>query len=167
MKYRLYTLIIILCFFFTKSTAQYPFIVSSVGTYANASSISSPTHFTSSNTCIDVQTGIAVLKGYRSNGLFVLNCTIDWTQNNLGIKLYPNPVGMNSKLRLTNTPSLTAIFTVYIWTEEGKLIRTQKESGYNLYQGVHMDLSQLQAGGYILKIVSDHFTDAIKFIKAQ
>lgn len=165
MKYCLPS-IIVYCIAFT-SKAQSQLILSSVGAYHNASSISTPIHFMSTNTCIDVQTGLAILKGYRSNGLFVLNCAIDWDQQHLGLKLYPNPVDGNTKLKLTNTPTLNAIFAVYIWTEEGKLIQKQTESGYNLYQGIQLDLSHLQAGGYVLKIIAENFTDAIKFIKAQ
>jgi hypothetical protein len=54
-----------------------------------------------------------------------------------------------------------------IWTTEGLLIKTQKETGYNLFQGLNMDLSALVAGTYILKVESVGYMDAIKFIKTN
>jgi hypothetical protein len=47
------------------------------------------------------------------------------------------------------------------------MISTSKETGYNLFQGMTMDLSRLVAGSYVLKIESNNFIDAIKFIKAN
>ena len=54
-----------------------------------------------------------------------------------------------------------------IWSTEGVIITTKKESGYNLFQGLTMDLSGLTPGSYVLKIESTGFVDAIKFIKAN
>jgi len=36
-----------------------------------------------------------------------------------------------------------------------------------LFQGLIIDLSNLQAGTYVLKLESDNFMDALKFIKAN
>jgi hypothetical protein len=47
------------------------------------------------------------------------------------------------------------------------LVRTQKETGYNLFQGLNIDLSPLVAGTYVLKIESPAYVDAIKFIKSN
>jgi hypothetical protein len=72
-----------------------------------------------------------------------------------------------AKIKLNNTPPLTETFSLSIWTTEGALIRSQKETGYNLFQGLNIDLSGLVSGTYILKIESPTYVDAIKFIKAN
>jgi hypothetical protein len=87
--------------------------------------------------------------------------------NSLGIKLYPNPVTSNTKVKFINTPPLTEQFSLQIYTAEGQFISSKKETGYNLFQGVTMDLSNITSGSYILKITSTQFVDAIKFIKAN
>jgi hypothetical protein len=87
--------------------------------------------------------------------------------NTLGIKMFPNPVNNATKVKLNNTPPLTETFNLTIWTTEGLLIKTQKETGYNLFQGLNMDLSALVAGTYILKVESVGYMDAIKFIKTN
>jgi hypothetical protein len=54
-----------------------------------------------------------------------------------------------------------------VYTTEGQFISSKKESGYNLFQGITLDLGTLTTGTYILKITSTEFADAIKFIKAN
>ena len=87
--------------------------------------------------------------------------------NSLGIKLYPNPVNVTTKVKLTNTPPLTETFNLSVWTTEGVLLSTRKESGYNLFQGINLDMSTLGIGSYVLKIESENYIDALKFIKAK
>jgi len=87
--------------------------------------------------------------------------------NSLGVRMFPNPVNNTAKIKLNNTPPLTETFNLTIWTTEGMLVRTQKETGYNLFQGLNIDLSALIAGTYILKIESPAYMDAIKFIKVN
>jgi hypothetical protein len=62
---------------------------------------------------------------------------------------------------------LNEVFNLTIWTTEGMLVRTQKETGYNLFQGLNMDLSGLIAGTYVLKIEAPAYMDAVKFIKTN
>jgi hypothetical protein len=50
-----------------------PFIMSSMGEYPETPTVSAAIQFTGSNNCIDVQTGVAVLKGERGTGLFAIN----------------------------------------------------------------------------------------------
>ena len=96
-----------------------------------------------------------------------MNCEVTMKINSLGVRLFPNPVNHNTKIKLNNTPPLTETFSLSIWTTEGALIRSQKETGYNLFQGLNIDLSGLTNGAYILKIESQKYMDAIKFIKAN
>lgn len=143
------------------------FVMSSVGSYAGTPSNGLAIQFNSITACIDVQTGVAVLSGARGNGHFAINCEVSMKFNSLGIKMYPNPVNNATKVKLNNTPPLNEVFNLTIWTTEGMLIRTQKETGYNLFQGLNMDLSALIAGTYVLKIESPAYVDAIKFIKTN
>ncbi len=154
------------CYFQTKAqTSQ--FMMSTFGALPGTASNGSAIQFNSITACIDVQTGIAVMNGPRGNGQFALNCEVTMRINSLGVRLFPNPVNHFAKIKLNNTPPLTENFNLSIWTAEGMLIRTQKETGYNLFQGLTIDLSGLTNGTYILKIESPAYVDAIKFIKAN
>ena len=143
------------------------FVMSSVGSYAGTPSNGLAINFNSNAACIDVQTGVAVLNGARGNGQFAINCEVTMRFNSLGIKMFPNPVNNATKIKLNNTPPLNEVFNLTIWTTEGMLIRTQKETGYNLFQGLNMDLSGLIAGTYVLKIEAQAYMDAVKFIKTN
>ena len=143
------------------------FVMSSVGSYAGTPSNGLAINFNSNAACIDVQTGVAVLNGARGNGQFAINCEVTMRFNSLGIKMFPNPVNNATKIKLNNTPPLNEVFNLTIWTTEGMLIRTQKETGYNLLNGVFLDLGTLVAGTYVLKIESSAYVDAVKFIKTN
>jgi hypothetical protein len=143
------------------------FVMSSVGSYPGTASNGLAIQFNSIAKCIDVQTGIAVFNGARGNGQFAINCEVTIKFNSLGIKMFPNPVNNATKVKLNNTPPLNEVFNLTIWTTEGILIRTHKETGYNLFQGFNMDLSGLIAGTYVLKIESSAYVDAVKFIKTN
>ena len=133
-------IILISLFFLTAylSKAQMgTFVMSSVGALPGTASNGLAIQFNSIGACIDVQTGIAVLNGARGNGLFAINCEVSMKFNSLGIKMYPNPVSYSTKVKLNNTPPLTEVFNLTIWTTEGMLVRTQKETGYNLFQGLN------------------------------
>jgi hypothetical protein len=161
-KYILLLFIVLKC-----SMAEAQIVMSSIGMMGNASSNISALNFKSIKSCIDVQSGVAVLNGKRGNGQFAMNCEVTMKINSLGVRLFPNPVNHFSKIKLNNTPPLTETFSLSIWTTEGALLRSQKETGYNLFQGLNIDLSGLTNGAYILKIESQNYMDAIKFIKAN
>jgi hypothetical protein len=143
------------------------FIMSSVGGLNNMSNNSMAITFSSSATCLNVQNGTAVLTGDRGTGSFAVNCEVNTIFNSLGIKLYPNPVGANTKVKFINTPKLTDQFSISVWNAEGFQISSSKATGYELFQGMPLDFSMLQAGSYIIQIESDNYTDALKFIKAH
>lgn len=143
------------------------FVMSSVGSFPNSANSMMAINFKSIASCLDVQTGIAVLKGERGNGEFAYTCEVSMKFNSLGIKLFPNPVNTFTKIKLQNTPPLTEVFNLSIWSTDGVLLMTKKETGYNLFQGLTLDLNNIHAGTYVLKIESVHFIDAIKFIKAN
>jgi len=151
---------------FNKADAQ-SFLMSSVGMMSNTSSNATAVNFKSNATCIDVQSGIAVFSGTRGFGEFAVNCAIAQEFNTLGIKLFPNPARTTTKAKFINTPPLTETFSVSIWNTEGAMISTRKETGYSIYQGIMLDVSNLISGSYVLKVESTQFVDAIKFIKAN
>ncbi len=143
------------------------FMMSSMGSIPGASNTGMAIQFNSIATCLNVQNGVAVLNGVRGSGQFAINCEVTLKINSLGIKLYPNPVNTTTKVKLTNTPALIETFNLSVWTTEGALLSTRKESGYNLFQGINLDVSALGSGTYVLKIESENYVDALKFIKAN
>jgi hypothetical protein len=143
------------------------FIMSSVGGLNNMSNNSMAVTFSSSATCLNVQNGTAVLTGDRGTGLFSVNCELNLKMNTLGIKLYPNPVIALTKIKFMNTPPLNDQFSISIWGTDGFKITSGKATGYELFQGMPLDFSMLQAGTYIIQIESEKYTDALKFIKAK
>jgi hypothetical protein len=143
------------------------FIMSSVGGLQNMSNNSMAVTFSSSATCLNVQNGTAVLTGDRGTGSFAVNCEVNTIFNSLGIKLFPNPVGANTKVKFINTPPLADQFTISVWSAEGFQISSSKATGYELFQGKGMDFSSLIAGSYIIQIESEKYRDALKFIKAN
>jgi len=142
-------------------------IMSSVGGLNNMSNNSMAVTFSSSATCLNVQNGTAVLTGDRGTGLFSVNCELNLKMNTLGIKLYPNPVIALTKIKFMNTPPLNDQFSISIWGTDGFKITSGKATGYELFQGMPLDFSMLQAGTYIIQIESEKYTDALKFIKAK
>jgi hypothetical protein len=143
------------------------FIMSSVGGLNNMSNNSMAVTFSSSATCLNVQNGTAVLTGDRGTGNFAINCEVKSKYNSLGIKLYPNPVVAMTKIKFINTPPLNDQFNISIWGADGFRITSGKATGYELFQGMPLDFSMLQAGSYIIQIESEKYTDALKFIKAN
>lgn len=141
------------------------YMVSSMGSLPNTSSNASAINFKSNALCIDVQSGIAVLNAKTTLGEFAINCTIDQKINTLGLKLYPNPAQSISKLKFINTPPLNEIFNVSIWNPEGYLMNSRQATGYQIFQGLLLNLTEISSGNYILKIESPRFIEAIKFIK--
>jgi hypothetical protein len=64
-------------------------------------------------------------------------------------------------------PPKTELFRISILSAEGFEVMAGKESGVTIFQGVNIDLANLIAGTYILKIESPHFIDAVKFVKSK
>ena len=143
------------------------FIMSSVGVIQNMSNNSMAVTFNSTATCLNVQNGTAVLTGERGTGSFAVNCEVNTKFNTLGIRLFPNPVTANTKVKFINTPPLTDQFAISVWSAEGYKITSGKATGYELYQGKQLDFSGLTTGSYILQIESATYRDALKFIKAN
>jgi len=165
-KYKIAPLIIgILCSVQTNYAQQ--LTMSSIGILENTSSLSAAINFKSNANCIEVQSGIAVFNGFKGYGEFIVNCSVKQQFNILGVKIFPNPVITSSKIKFTNTPSLTTNFSITIWNTEGELIKSRKESGYTIFQGLLIDFSTLSPGGYILKIESPEYIEALKFIKTD
>lgn len=143
------------------------FIMSSVGSLQTMSNNSMAVTFTSSANCLNVQNGSAVLTGERGNGSFAMNCEVNTKFNTLGIKMYPNPVLTSTRIKFINTPPLNDQFSISIWNTEGFKITSGKATGYEIFQGMLLDLSMLPAGHFIIQIESEKYRDALKFIKAN
>ena len=153
-------------FAYTTSFAQQGVVISSIGNFAGTTSSISAIQFKSISNCIDVESGMAVLTGKRATGDFAINCEVSLKYNSLGVRLFPNPVQAQAKVKATNTPPLNETFNLTVWSADGVLITSRKETGYNLFQGLTIDLSNLKSGTYVLKIDAPKFVDVVKFIKA-
>lgn len=140
--------------------------VSSIGSIGGSVANVSAINFNSIATCIDIKSGITVLTGKRASGEFAINCEVSMQYNSLGVKMFPNPVQAQAKVKATQTPPLNETFNLTIINANGAVLNTRKETGYNLFQGLTIDLSSLPAGTYVLKIDSKKFVDIVKFIKA-
>ena len=143
------------------------FIMSSVGILQNMSNNSMAISFNSSATCLNIQNGTAVIIGERGLGVFAINCETVVRINTLGIKLYPNPVSIQTKIKFAHTPHLSEQFSITVWNADGFKISTTKATGYAIFQGVLLNTNSLLAGTYILQIESAKYIDALKFIKAN
>ena len=143
------------------------FIMSSVGALQNMSNNSMAVSFNGSATCLNIQNGTAVIIGDRGTGNFAINCEVNAKFNTLGIKLYPNPVNTSTRIKFINTPQLNDQFSISVWNTEGFKITGGKATGYELFQGMQLDLSMLPAGNFVIQIESEKYKDALKFIKAN
>lgn len=143
------------------------FIMSSVGVLQNMSNNSLAVIFNTTATCLNIQNGSAVIIGDRGTGAFVINCDVATKFNSLGIQLYPNPVGVNTKVKFINTPPLNDQFSIAIWNAQGFKISSIKATGYEILHGKQMDFSGLEAGTFIIQVESEKYKDALKFIKAK
>ena len=153
--------------FVTQTCSGQTFVMSSVGGFSSGSTISIPMQFKSTDECIDIQSGIAVLSGVRNKGEFAINCGINFRVNTLGIKLFPVPAANKTKVKFINTPPLKEQFEISVYSRVGVLVMTKKSNGYDLFQGIDLDLSKLIAGSYYIKIESSMYSDAAKFIKGN
>ena len=144
-----------------------PFILSSVGPILNMSNNSMALTFNSNATCLNMQNGTAVFVGNRGLGLFAFNCDVNTKYNTLGIKLFPNPVAANTKIKFINIPPLEEVFAISIWNAEGFKLSSSKATGYELCQGKLIDFSVISMGAFVIQIESAMYKDALKFIKAK
>jgi hypothetical protein len=143
------------------------FIMSSVGGLHNMSNNSMAVTFTSNAACLNVQNGTAVLTGERGTGTFAINCEVNTKFNTLGIKLFPNPVGANTKVKFINTPPLNDQFSITLWSSQGEKLSTTNATGYEIFQGKLVNMSSLISGSYVIQVESEKYRDALKFIKAN
>jgi hypothetical protein len=150
-----------------KAQSSAIFMMSSIGNLAGSSTSGMAFQFNSNGTCLNIQNGVAILNSVRGNGPFAVDCEVNFKINSLGLKIYPNPVKSITKVKFINTPPLSEYFNLTIWTTDGVLILTRKESGYDLFKGLNIDMSNLISGSYVLKVGSSAYVDALKFIKAD
>jgi hypothetical protein len=150
---------------FVASLKSQAVMMNCVGLMNGTSSSATVINFKSNKNCIDVQSGIAVFSGVRNFGNFDINCEVTQLFNSLGIQLYPNPVRGITKVKFVNTPPFNEVFSISIWNTEGIMLSSRKETGYQIFQGIMLDVSHLSSGSYVLKIESIKYGDALKFIK--
>ena len=142
-------------------------IISSLGVYNSTNCISNPIQVKSVSKCLDVQTGIAVLNGYRNLGDFLMDCEVSLHTNKIEIKMFPVPVQNAAIVKYSNSGSVSDEYTISIWSINGILLLQQKELGSNLFNGVTLNVVFLPPSTYLLKIESSLNYDILKFIKSN
>lgn len=143
------------------------FIMSSIGGIQNTSNNVMPFHFNSNSECLTLQNGSAVLIGERATGTFVIYCDKISKIHTLGIKVYPNPVASFAQVKFIKTPLLYETFTYSIWTANGRMVKSGKATGAEIYKGLTLDMRIESSGIYIIRIESSTSSDVLKFIKAN
>jgi len=131
----------------------------------NFTTSSLPFQYKSLNQCLDLQTGIKIMKATSNKGEFNLDCLIHEKFNTLGLILYPVPVKNIATIKLSIAPPANSIFQISVWTPLGQKMDIQKAFGSALFQGIQIDFSVLSAGSYYLVLHSPHHMDAVKFVK--
>ncbi len=143
------------------------FLMSSIGNLQGTSSNSDAIYFKSNTICIKLESGFSAYYSQNIFSEFKPDCAIIEQINSLGIQLYPIPALTTTHIKFKHAPPLNEVFNLSIWNSEGSMITSQKETGQNIYAGITLDVTNLNAGSYILKIASSNYIDAIKFIKAN
>ena len=143
------------------------FIISSIGSFPGTQSNIAAVKLDQNNACIDVKTGLPILTASRGKDKFIVNCEFMNKYKTLGLKIYPNPAKNTTKVDVTNMPPVNDLFTISIFHSSGILIKTFKETGYRLFQGLNIDVMQLAGGTYMLKVESNDYLDAITFLIAR
>lgn len=157
-------LILILPFLHLSVCAQ-GFMMSSAGMLPGTSSNSMPISFKSISNCINVESGIMTYASTKGFGVFLIDCEIKHHFNCMGLRLYPNPVKNTTTLKFMHPPAFSEIFKISVWDINGTMIFTRKESGYNIFSGVLLNLTNFSSGDYVLQVEGAAYLDAIKFIK--
>jgi hypothetical protein len=124
-------------------------------------------YFKGNTTCLKLESGITAMNVEKSFGEFILNCEINERFNSLGLKLYPVPATTSTNLKFINMPPMNELYNLSIWNTEGVLISSIKETGQNIFHGIKIDISNLSAGSYVIKVASKQNVEAIKFLKGN
>ena len=133
------------CVGFSQLNAQtVPFTMSAVGEFPETPCVSAAIQFTSSISCNDVQTDVAVLEGERGAGLFAINCELTSNINTLGINMYPYPSVSQTKIKFIHTAHPTKTFQVTVVKVDGLKRISCGESGYHLFIGKSIEVNRLQ-----------------------
>ena len=133
------------CVGFSQLNAQtVPFTMSALGEFPETLGVSAAIQFTSSISCNDVQTDVAVLEGERGAGLFAINCEMTSNINTLGINMYPYPSVSQTKIKFIH-PQLTETFHVTVVSCDAVILMSSGESDYHLFVGKSKDVNRLPA----------------------
>ncbi len=79
------------------------------------------------------------------------------------LKLYPNPVKTAATLEFNTTASGT--YLLQIFSLEGRLIQSQRESVQTGKNNIQLNISNLPVGMYLLRLQTAGHTQSVKFIK--
>jgi hypothetical protein len=162
----LYTLLFIIYLQIQFARGQ-NFILSTVGAFPKLTAVSNPIYFKSNDACLDIQAGFSVVIGARNQGEFITNCDLPIKLEKINLQVFPNPGNEITYLRVDENISQMEIFQISIYTITGMLVYQTFESGSELHQGIIIDVSRLNEGGYFINISSKNFQSSQKFTKTN
>lgn len=142
------------------------FTISSTGTFSSgAVSNSQPYSFNNSNDCLFVKSGLSLNMGKNGTQKFVMSCTFKNNNDDVVIKLYPNPLSSRGQLisasMLGNEPKLR----ISIVDNSGKIMMSFQHTSLQLVGGIEINAQKLTTGNYFLKIDGIRFHRVIQFLK--
>ena len=100
--------------------------------------------------------------GGRGNGLDGGGRLLDFSTLESGLAIYPNPTNGNLQITL-NTESADAA-KIYVMDTNGRVVQQQAVSGFKGTFQQDMDLGQLNAGLYIIRVITDMESFARKVV---
>lgn len=142
------------------------FSVSASGTFSTgAVSNTQAYNFNNSNNCLVIKSGLSMNLGTSGLEKFVMTCTFKNHNEDIELKLYPNPLSTRGHLisasMLGNEPQLR--FSII--DNSGRVMMSFQRTSLQLAGGIEFDAQQLIKGNYFLKIDGVRFHRVIQFLK--
>lgn len=115
--------------------------------------------------CIYLGNGLAIYQPKLSSAPFKLDCIVPISYDQLGLKIFPNPIGHHPTIQFQQSILSNTRFNIRIFNIEGKLVLEMTKNGFDLSYGTQLNTSSLLAGNYIIQVLSANSVDLIHVIK--
>jgi hypothetical protein len=126
---------------------------------------SSSFQFNGKNECFQVESGIVVLSGIRSNGDFEVVCRSSSSIFPLDIQLFPNPVHQYARIEGGGFSDPTEQVLLTLFDAVGKRIWEKRIYAAEVKSGISYFWGWLQAGNYFLSVKGGNKHKVIPFLK--
>lgn len=121
--------------------------------------------------CFNLSNGVNTFEEGKS-GLFTNNCevvpsVVSRNVIQLNLRVFPNPVISTVTVKSLDVLQVTDALLVTVYNMSGQLVKNTKTNFNELGRGFTMDLSNLRAGVYVLKVSSPTASAEYKLIKVD